>query len=393
MTPTVSFDLGLNKSYFHSGLSIAASNRQELDIVDLSGATPTLTRYGPSGLQTFSASSATQWVAGDGSGAIFDGASASTTPRYFGYGAPHSIAASPNLVAVSTSTGKILLLDPSGTAAQASIDFWAGQVALSSDGTVLGADRLNETSSVHEINFYALPSQKLIGTFPFPSVYPGMPAWAMSASGNAVGIIDGSTRYVSDLNGKVSWSDSGITAPIYLSPDGTLVAAPSGVIDQSCSLPTTSIYKNGVTVTTVSAYGEGWIDNEHLLASNWTPPSRCPATNVNNIGLTIPDYVYIPIPNYIGSTIYSSTGAIVISIPATAALPPYPNPQFPTTDTVFLGPNGGGPIYGFYASNELYSLPSGAAIWKVPTEVSGPCAVSGSYAVCQVGHQLLLYPH
>ena len=39
-------------------------------------------------------------------------------------------------------------------------------------------------------------------------------------------------------------------------------------MDQSCS--TTSIYKNGVTVTTVSAYGEGWIDNEHLLASNWT---------------------------------------------------------------------------------------------------------------------------
>jgi len=374
-TPTSTF--AVNGGLSASGLFIGSLSSPETDIIDLSGTVPTLTKYttppsGANSVSTFAASSATQWVGSFASGAIFDGASLSTTTRYFGYGTTQGIAATPNLVALSTSTGKILLLDPTGVNAIASIDFWAGPVALSADGSVLGAGSgWAATSTADEVNFYSLPSQKVIGSFLF--TYPDVPDFTLSASGTTVGIVDVAgapfgARYASDLSGKVSWSDTGIYAPMYLSPDGTLVAAADLPLNLgACGpLPTTKLYKNGALVTTLSAYGEGWIDNGHLLASMWSPGYKC-------LGLA-----------YDGSTIYDPTGANVATIPPTAALQWTTDPQFPTTSTVF------DPDFGH---NALYSLTTGAALWQAPAQASPGCAVSGAYVACQVGHQVLLYPH
>jgi hypothetical protein len=385
-TPTSSFAVSWDPNLppTASGLFMGNVGGSEIDVVDLSGTTPTLTKYnaptdaigGPPYASAFAASSATQWVGSYSTGEIFDGASLSATPRYFGYGAIQGIAATPNLVALSTSTGKILLLDPTGATAPASIDFWAGPVALSTDGTVLAADSgWAATSSVNELNFYSLPSQKTIATF------PGASGFTMSASGNAFGsVADTYTRSVSDLTDKVIWSDSGSVAPLSLSPDGTLIAAPNFTPDSvtGCAPPATNLYKNGTLVATLPAYAEGWIDNDHLLTSNWTTTHLC-------LGL-----------GYNGSTIYSSTGAVVATISQTADLEGITSGlQFPTTDTVFS------PEPGYFLSgsvpdkpaNTLYSLTTGAALWTVPDKSAGACAVSGSLVACQVGHQVLLYPY
>jgi len=109
-----------------------------LTLLDLSGATPNVVHTYPNrAAGVFAASSIAQWVF-DRSGAIMDGPSLSATERSFGYGMIDSIVATPNLVALAASNGQTLLMDPSAHTVKSTIKFQAGQLALSSDGSVLG---------------------------------------------------------------------------------------------------------------------------------------------------------------------------------------------------------------------------------------------------------------
>jgi hypothetical protein len=376
-SPSYSFLVEYGSQYFADGMTVGAFSFSQISILDLSGPTPSIVNYpvAPRAFGTaFAASSSSQWVSGGGTGAIVDGVSLSSSPRFFGYGAVQGIAATSSLVAISVPTGKILLLNPSDTTSQGTIDFWAGKVELSSDGSVLGATSGWTTPPLPDTtNFYSLPSLGSISSFttqnPFGSDF------SLSGSGTTIGILahPGSivaTRTVSGLTGSpVIWSDSGVDAPIVLSPDGTLVA----VADQSVSAsgcsghpPATNLYKNGTLVTAVDGRGEGWINNSQILVGNW---DTC---GFKELGWT-----------FSGSTIYSSAGAVLATLPSTA-LPAISNPVFPTPDTVY------DPV-----SNAVYSLTTGAVIWIAPSPTSYPFAgaVSGSYVVSQAGHQVLLYPY
>jgi Putative Ig domain len=392
-SPAYTLTISYGSEFTISGPFIEDFNYSGIDIVDLSGKTPSVTTYPDSLLSLdyytattttpppFAFSSSSQWVGGNQYGVIYDGTTLSTTPRYFNYGAVQGIAGSPNLVALSTTLSCVLLLDPSGaTPPPSPINLQATHLQFSADSSVLGATTLvpipgtlGELENSH--NFYSLPSQKLISTLT-PSVdligynTGASSDFTLSASGTTVGIMVHqirleipSRRDVSPISGSpIIWSAGGLDAPIVLSPDGSLIAAPDETVpsDVSIGIPNTSIYKNGNLVITIPVYAEGWIDDGHLLAASYDA----------NLHL-------------VGTAIYGPDGSVLSQVPGTT-FPAIASPIFLSSDTVYDP-----------GSNAVYSLTTGAVVWSAAPGATTPpaCSVAGMYVVCQVGHQVVLYPY
>jgi hypothetical protein len=381
-TPTQTFTLDLLSNYFPSGNTIGVLPMEptHLSIIDLSGPSPSRADFSlPSiaYLTAFAANSSSQWVAGNKHGVLLDGASLSTSLRYFGYGEVNSIVAASTEAIVSTAVGKILLYDVSIPQQLGSTGFFAGKLALSSDGSVLAAAAANSDAQYvpdRTLNIYSLPSMNTMSSFPYAFNTSGTPFlgdFSLSGSGGILGQVllslpgsggDIYTREVSGISGSPTvWTDTGNSTPIELSPDGMLIAVGNVLPPSAGSNLTTNIFKNGVLVSAVPGYGEGWIDNGRLLVANYVQNGKEPTI-------------------FAGSTISDSTGATLTNLPPT--LPPISNPLFPTSDSVYDSD-----------TNAIYSLTTGLATWQGPIPENGNPrlgAVAGSAVVYESGHQVIL---
>ena len=346
----------------------------QVSVVDLSGSTPTIATYTIpiADLNDYAATSATQWVAGNEWGAIFDGASLSTTPRFLGYGTAWSIAGSATEAAASTASGEILVFEPAQSTEQPTLNFSASSVALSSDGTVLGAmadanDAQYETDRT--LNFYSLPSTNPIGTFPSSTLDTStLTSFTLAQSGTNIGQVfynSGSNSYSRQVTpiagGTPIWSDTGSSNAILLSPDGTLVAANNYNTSVTPGpAATTNIYKNGALVTAIPGIVVGWIDNDRMLVNQF----------VNTMSGTA----------FSGSVIYSAEGSQL----ATPPLPQLNSIQTVTSDSVYDP-----------TKNTIYSLTTGLPVWTGTLPISAnpnlPLgAVVGSSVVYQSNHNLII---
>jgi hypothetical protein len=379
-------------SYAVSGTTIAVLPfYKTISVIDLSGVAPVETDYpvpvplnhaavSEESVGPFAAVSGTEWVAGmqtygsyvpnSSSGArlhtnvILDGPSLSTnSPRYLGSGAALNIAGSSTNVAISTAIGQISYFNPAVTTPEGSIDLTSGELALSTDGSILAASAQDGSL----LNIYSLPAGAVSSTFTYSGSAAGLLAdFTLSGSGTTFGQIeavesDGTANYTLQVaavaGGPAIWSSSlqNLFGSILLSPDGTLIAVTTGTLPSSA----VTIYKNGQQVAAVAGMGIGWIDNGRLL--------------VNNYGYQgISD-----VPSYINCTIYSPTGTAVASPP----LPQLLAIQPVTSDTVFAP-----------AQSAIYSLTTGKATWTNPyTPDSGNSsggrwigAVAGPYVVFEL---------
>jgi hypothetical protein len=294
-----------------------------LSIIDLSGASPSRADFSVPSiayLSAFAANSSSQWVVGNRHGVLLDGASLSTSLRYFGYGEVNSIVAASSEAIVSTAVGEILRYDVSIPQQVGSTGFFAGKLALSSDGSVLAAAAANSDDQFvtdRSLNIYSLPSMNTMSSFPYAFNTSGTPFlddFSLSGSGGILGRVlvslpasgDSYTREVTGISGSPTvWTDSGNSTPIELSPDGTLIAVGNLLLERRFQSRYEHL-KNGSLVAAVSGYGEGWIDNGRLLVANYVQNGKEPTI-------------------FAGSTIYDSTGATLASILPT--LPPISNPH------------------------------------------------------------------
>jgi hypothetical protein len=272
-------------------------------------------------------------------------------------------------VAISTANGIISVFDPYPSTLQETINFSSGKLALSSDGTVLGASA-NANDGSYEpdrtLNFYSLPSGNVISTFPYNyNVFPDLLDFTLAASGTTIGQVTGTpselfssyARQVTPITGgSAFWSDTGNSNPILLSPDGTIVAVYNVPEDPSS---TTSIFNyNNESLTTVPGAAVGWIDNNRILVNQYVL--------AGSRGNQYLQY---------SCTIYSSAGVSL----ATPSLPELMSIQTVDSDSVYDP-----------SHNAIYSLTTGLPIWTGSFPSSGVGAVSGAYVVYESGHSVVV---
>jgi hypothetical protein len=318
------------------GLLNSGANYQSVTVIDLSGASPTSTSYANVGLEsTYGAQSATQWLVGNPSGVVLDGASVGGTPRTLTLGRALSIAAGSNYISVATAAGKILFFNASTNALAGTIDFPAVQLAASTDGTVLAAYEAQGTNST--LNVYSLPAGTIVNTFPYTAPSMELTYIGLSGSGTAAAEMferpstECLIQVIAVAGGSPIVCDNSTTdANVQLSPDGTLTAisgAPSVTVSSN-------IYKNGTLATAVPGYALGWLDNNRLLLNNYTEPMCC----LQSTGLTI----------------YDATGSEVGTSPVT------------TLDPLQIAP-GSSSLYDL-KTNTIVSLTSGVTTWTSGSE-------------------------
>jgi hypothetical protein len=374
--PAQTYNLPEFSTYIPSGLTLGALayGTPQASVIDLSGANPAISTYTLTDASAYpsayAANSSSLWVVGTQNGVLLDGASLSGTPRYFGFGSVYDIAAAGNTAAVSTAIGQILLYEITVPQQTGSIAFSAGEIALSSDATVLGAaaETLNDQyARDRTLNIYSLPSMSVLQSFPYTFGSGSfLTDFSLSGSGTSLGLLLETTgssvsfsRQVTGITGTpLIWSDTGVNEPIDLSPNGTLIAVSNGA---ASSASVTKIYQNGTLVTAVPGEAEGWIDNGHLLVGTYAEEQG------DN-------------QQFNGSTIYSPTGAVVSTLPSNT-LPPMSNPQFPTASSVYDT-----------GTNAIYSLTTGLVIWQGAGEGRLPGAVTGSTAIYEFDDKVILAP-
>lgn len=346
-----------------------------VDLVDLSGATPVVSKYSPSisALSTFAADSSGDWVLGNGNGALLDGASLTSTPRYFGFGKVWSIAgpgagiaAPSNRVAIATAIGNIYFYNPNPAAPvyEGFLSFPAGLMEMSADGSILGAaENVDDCSCYGNLNFYSLPSGKVLSSFdysPFAQQRTYLGNFTLAALGMAIGQITENEETVTPLSGSpVTWSapTDGVYVyqipPILLSPDGSLIAQsdfaanPDGI---------TYIWKNSVLTSAISGQGVGWIDNNRILAAQYEFSPDNP-------------------PVYTGSAIYSADGKLLASPPN---LPPLTGFQ-PVDPNSIYSP----------ADNFIFPLTDDGISWHGSLPGAGVGSISGRQVVYVSGHTVV----
>jgi hypothetical protein len=380
-TPAQVFNFSLGSAYIASGntIGILEYGTPALSVVDLSGSPPLRSDFlipPIAYLNSFAAASASQWIAGNTHGVLVDGASLTSTRRYFGFGAVYGIAASSNLATVSTAIGKVLVFNPATAAQTEAIDFFAGKLSLSTDGTVLGAaaEALDsQYAPDRTLNLYSVPSTVQSQSFSYrynDNAIPFLTDFSLSGSGTVLGqILESISPETESFERSVTneevastiWSDTGSSTPILLSPDATLIA--TATAGGSAASLITNIYLNGTLVSATAGTGEGWIDNAHLLVAHYVDAREGPV--------------------YSGSSIVDAAGSVLSSIPGTS-LSTIQSPQFPASDRVYDA-----------RTNSIYSLVTGEVLWQGPVPQSadtGLGAVAGSIVVFEAGHQIIAVP-
>jgi hypothetical protein len=230
---------------------------------------------------------------------------------------------------------------------------------LNQDGKVLAAaavaSPLQNPPNV-SVNVYSLPTGTLTNTFPLDSSAPV--EISLSGAGNWLGIGGG----VISLTGGTLYGTSGYA--VEFSPDGTLVAAPSGG-----NIPTTTIYTNGALTTAVNGGAVGWLDNARLLVDNFKYEDE------NGI------------PFYDGTTIFSPSGTNLGSAP----IPQIQSFQVVSSDSIYSP-----------QTHTIFSVTTGATTWMSADEScsgvsAGACivagAVSGTQVIFAIGNLVLAQPY
>ncbi len=383
-TPALTFDGTASSTIVPSGetLGILSDGLPQLTVLDLSGSVPAENDYTVPIANTtaYAASSADQWVVGNSSGALLDGASLSTTPRFFGYGAAWSVAGGSGRVAIATAIGQILVFDPSQNTLEQTIGFSAGKLALSADGNVLGAmesDNGYPYQAAPTLNFYSLPSGNLISTFPY-SVQSGQTNlfdFTLAASASTIGQVTRTfqnvwtvTRQVTPLaGGSPIWSDTQASGgePIMLSPDGTLIGVSSGSPQNPpAANAVTNIIQNGTLITAVPGEAVGWIDNTRILVDQYIARADPTAPTI-----------------FTNATIYSPGGVLL----STPPLPAMVSIQPITSDTIF--DPGSSSIYSVTTGQITWTATYPVKLYPYPSFHIG--AVAGPYVVYPSGHTIV----
>jgi hypothetical protein len=375
-TPALTYVAPTEAKAIASGTTIGVIpvDSAQITVIDLSGSSPVKTDYSTplANLNAYAATSNSQWLIGNKDGAILDGTSLATTPKYFGHGNAFSITGSASRVAISTAIGEILVYDPSGPMLDKTIEFPSGRLELSSDATVLGA-------AGGVLNFYSLPSGNVIKSYSYANGYLSNFNLAVSGTTIAQETYQNSTttyvREVTPITGSpVIWSDTSmnpflypIAAPtVVLSPDGTLIGVANlTVVGAGTISYSTNILHNGSLVSAVPGFPIGWIDNGRILVNQYSPTGDL-------------------IVGYTGAAIYSPAGVNL----ATPALPELKSLETVTADSVYDP-----------SHNAIYSLTTGQPVWTGSFGGSGRGAVVGSYVVYQTGggsnpgHNVVLETH
>jgi hypothetical protein len=388
-TPSASYTIACCTTAVPSGstIGLVSDGSPSVSVIDLSGSTPVKRDYPlPMASESaYGATSASQWIVGNQHGVLVDGASTSTTPRYFGSGQVWSMAGSTNLVAIATANGAISYYSPSSTSTTpvGTINFSSSKIALSSDGTILAA-MANAYDYQYEpdrtLKIFSLPSGNLIYSSPFQfqsgNNVPFLFDFSLSGSGTVTGLFT-ETLYTGNpgtvarqtaptLGGAVTWSDNGSGGginpdgtQINLSPDGTHIAVAVGIQGPITLTGThlsmtgsvlTNIYDKGILANTVTGFPIGWIDNNQLLVNNYST-------------------------TYSSASIYSATGALV----STPTLPELLTIQ-PINSSSLYSPG----------LNTIFALPSGNTLYSSTTPSNGQGAVVGSNVVFTSGSRILV---
>lgn len=370
---TYSYSYLSDPTLYASGttLGVLQQDPQAVQVIDLSGATPTASSatLPLANISAFGAASSAAWVVGNNLGVLLDGASLSGTPRYIDEGQVMSIAGSPANFAVATASGRILVYAASGNALLTTIEFGASQLALSADGTVLVAlDTLAQTVEV-----FALPIGTLTNTLTFGS--PGVASLTASGSGAA-------TELGLALNPPLSLTTpappcyaeviaangttpsfcytAGNAGAVFINNDGSQVTV--AALPSTSSNASTNIYSLGTLSGAVAAYALGWLTTDTFIAKTYY------------LGPEDGGYLYQ------NAVIDNAMGVVQ----ATIALPD------PDYTVQVLSPTS---IY-LPSSNAVFALPAGTETWasgSTPSTV-GPQslgAVSGSEVIFPVGTDVL----
>jgi hypothetical protein len=354
-------------------------------VIDLSGATPVKTDYTtPSGaVAAYALVSTSQWVSGAANGVLEDGATATTTPRYFGVGQVTSIAGGSGHFAVGTPLG-IYYFDAATLAQEGQIAFNAGQLALSTDGTTLaavGAPAVNGITG--PVNIYTLPA----GGAPL-NVWSDTPFDIdLSGSGTVLGQLlwvgrPTSGSYSVQANPATggsaifssTFSDAAIPfttfPPLRVSPDGTLIAyspmgSPKGLALANVAT-STNLLLNGTLVTAFNGLTVGWLDNTRLLVNNYS-------------GTSYP---------YTGCTLYGPNGAPT-NAPCAIPVEMLRFQPVPSQSDLIYSPQ----------YNQVLSVSTGAVNWTSGNmavgggTVQATGALSGSHVIFVSGIDLLAQPY
>jgi hypothetical protein len=354
-------------SFLSSGTVLGAFYGSQATLVDLSGAAPVATQVtnvpyvSIGGVGAFAAQSPTEWLAGTENGIVIDGSSLSGTPRTLTLGAAYGVAAGTSFISVSTAVGKIFVFNSSDDSPAGTINFAAGQLAATPDGSTLAAVASSSSGST-TINIYSLPAGTVTSTFT-----PPLPASVtMSASANDLGEMFSSPTAAGCLAQVIS-VPSGATIlcsdfPIVqLSPDGTLTAAT--YTNGGNSSPLTNVYKNGTLVTTLPGFAPGWLSNDQLLVDDYD----------NNLVAS-------------GTTIYDASGNQV-STPPLVTIGPFQ--LVPGSSTLLYDT----------ANNTIASLTTGSTTWASGDPLSyggvfgGTGGVTGTQVIFISNNMVLAQPY
>jgi hypothetical protein len=342
----------------------------QVSVLDLSGATPVETTFSTplSQLSAYAAISSSVWAVGNVDGVLLDGSGLPAQSRYLDFGIAWSFAGSASNVAIATGSGRILYFDTASGALQTTIDFWSSAVSLSADGTVLAAaadSRDFQYRTDRTINIYSMPTATVLSSYPYSYSSNSYPTYvALSGSGTVLGELflanisapaPCDAQAIMAISGASVWCDTvGNVTQIELSPDGTLVAAATG-IESSSSV--TNIYKNGTLATAVMGWPTAWLDNSRLLVDFSAAEGM--AGDV-----------------FDGAIIYDAAGTKLASLPM---LPETLGAQIVSPTSVYLP-----------SSNTIYAETGGTLLWS---STSGPrTALSGDEGTGVVSGSRVVYP-
>lgn len=386
-TPTEVFQTYSSGTYIQVGSTIAALGQgyPELGIVDLSGATPTLTQYTLATtelwLSAYTKNASGEWAVGNEHGVVMDATNLSS-PVYFDYGQVLGLAAGGNTAAVATASGRILIYDIASAQLTGTINFLASDMQMSSDGTVLAAEADSVDSEFapdRTLNIYSLPSLSVVQTYPTTYTEGGgtyLRDFVLSDSGSILGqsLADEATVGLQQVTGvsgaPLIWSETEDSLPVFLSPDGTIIGALDGFGGVNGG---TSIVENGTPMRGNVYPTVGFIDNNTLLVETAT-----------NYGGTY---------EFLGYAISDLSGNLISSLPLNtipdildyqlnATGMEIARPQFPTTSTMYWGLTGA-----------IYSLTTGQVIWQGPPSGPGLASMTGSYLVYYTGTEVEVLPN
>jgi hypothetical protein len=350
-----------------NGVELTQSTNQ-LQVIDLSGATPTLstTYSAPIGdLSAYAAITAGSWVVGNEQGVVFDGASLTGQPRYLTPGQATSIAAGTEYFSVATASGQIFYFNASTDATLGTIDFASSQLSMSTDGTVLAAAPMFpdfHTPADSGVNVYSLPSATLVNNF----TGGGGALIALSGSGTVLAAtnLGCAAEAITVASGtQILCVTAGSPNTAQVSPNGTLVAVSSGPDPGA----TTDIYTNGTLTTAVPGWVLGWLDNTRLLVEQFGVDTDLPGN----------------VPFYESTLIFSSSGTNL----GGASIPQLQTLQVLTSDSIYS-----------QQTNTIISVTTGATGWASADPIcQASCpnagAVSGSQVIFASGALVLGQPY